>query len=293
MTAGGALAETTRRRRLYSRVDGGQLPFIPYGLAPLLGLGAVLLFALIPFALGAIEQTTRETAQKALAGIGAAWATPRVSGQWVEITGQPPSAEAGEQALAAVRAAKAPALVFQAVPATRVTAAFGAPAAGLLRPTATPTQVVEATPQPQPQPQPVSTPAPTPSAAVTPEAVAACDKSMAKLLGDSSIQFETRSAGIEPGSIGLLDDVARAAALCPGTLRIAGHTDNVGSGRFNKSLSQLRAETVKQELITRGVPADRLIAEGDGESKPIASNKTEDGRARNRRIEIRVAPNSN
>lgn len=68
---------------------------------------------------------------------------------------------------------------------------------------------------------------------------------------------------------------------------IAGHTDDVGSDEDNLILSRNRANAVRDYLIARGIEADRLIAMGYGESEPIADNETEDGRAKNRRTEVR------
>jgi OmpA-OmpF porin, OOP family len=67
---------------------------------------------------------------------------------------------------------------------------------------------------------------------------------------------------------------------------IVGHTDSVGSEKSNEKLSLKRAEKVKSLLIEQGVEANRLSASGKGESSPIASNATKEGRAENRRIEV-------
>jgi outer membrane protein OmpA-like peptidoglycan-associated protein len=75
---------------------------------------------------------------------------------------------------------------------------------------------------------------------------------------------------------------------CPGIIRIDGHTDPVGRGRFNRRLSEARAAAVRDALIVRGVPAERLRTRGFGARRPIADNLTESGRARNRRIEFRA-----
>jgi OOP family OmpA-OmpF porin len=69
---------------------------------------------------------------------------------------------------------------------------------------------------------------------------------------------------------------------------VEGHTDSVGSDAYNKKLSLRRADAVRQYLVKHGIPADRITAEGFGESSPVASNDTEDGRAQNRRVELRV-----
>ena len=69
-------------------------------------------------------------------------------------------------------------------------------------------------------------------------------------------------------------------------VEVDGHTDNTGSASVNARLSKQRAEAVRQYLIEHGVPEDRLTAKGYGPSKPIASNKTAEGRAQNRRVEL-------
>src|SRR5690606_26153334 len=72
------------------------------------------------------------------------------------------------------------------------------------------------------------------------------------------------------------------------SVEIAGHTDSVGNAPYNKKLSQSRAEAVRQYLVNGGIAASRLEANGYGEERPIADNGTEEGRARNRRVEMRV-----
>jgi outer membrane protein OmpA-like peptidoglycan-associated protein len=119
------------------------------------------------------------------------------------------------------------------------------------------------------------------------EAVATCETSLSDLLGTTQILFAPSSAAIDPSSAALLQSVADAASTCPGTLRIEGHTDSMGSANANELLGDARAEAVRDALIARGVPAERLLAEGFGARKPIDDNRTAEGRAHNRRIEIR------
>lgn len=71
-------------------------------------------------------------------------------------------------------------------------------------------------------------------------------------------------------------------------VEIQGHTDNVGNDSFNKTLSQKRANSIKSYLVQNGIASSRLVAKGYGERNPVASNNTEDGRAKNRRIEFKV-----
>lgn len=69
-------------------------------------------------------------------------------------------------------------------------------------------------------------------------------------------------------------------------VEVSGHTDSVGTDRYNMGLSLRRADTVRSYLISKGISADRLVAKGYGESQPIASNDTEEGRFQNRRVEL-------
>jgi outer membrane protein OmpA-like peptidoglycan-associated protein len=123
---------------------------------------------------------------------------------------------------------------------------------------------------------------------LTNESVSDCERALADLLTGSSIEFATGQATISAVSASRLDSIARAASACPGTLRIEGHTDNTGSAALNDSLSQRRAEAVRDALIVRGVDASRLAAQGFGSREPKADNRSASGRALNRRIEIEV-----
>jgi OOP family OmpA-OmpF porin len=97
---------------------------------------------------------------------------------------------------------------------------------------------------------------------------------------------------------GRTEDVRRAAVLddLVGKLKginleviiVTGHTDNVGAAAANQRLSQQRAETVKKDLVSRGIEANRIYTEGKGSSQPIADNRTAEGRAKNRRVEVEV-----
>ncbi len=105
------------------------------------------------------------------------------------------------------------------------------------------------------------------------------------------ILFDTAQATLRPESEQTLEQVLallqRRQEL---KLVIAGHTDSQGDTAYNASLSQRRAAAVLAWLVERGVAAGRLASEGHGESRPVASNATEEGRARNRRVEIRRQP---
>lgn len=104
----------------------------------------------------------------------------------------------------------------------------------------------------------------------------------------SGIYFDFAKATLLPQSASTLQAVANTMSANPGwSLRIEGHTDNVGTAAFNLDLSQRRAAAVRDALITQfKVPAPRLAASGFGATKPVASNASLDGRAANRRVEI-------
>jgi outer membrane protein OmpA-like peptidoglycan-associated protein len=105
-----------------------------------------------------------------------------------------------------------------------------------------------------------------------------------------AIQFDTGKDTLRPGSFRVLDEIA---AILLGReeldrIRIEGHTDDVGAAAYNKELSDRRARAVVRYLVAKGVGKDRLAAQGFGEEKPIASNATALGRAKNRRVEFTI-----
>jgi outer membrane protein OmpA-like peptidoglycan-associated protein len=103
------------------------------------------------------------------------------------------------------------------------------------------------------------------------------------------VHFETAQATIRPESYGVLDELVGAMKrLSDSRIELAGHTDSDGSVDDNLRLSQDRAAAVKTYLIGKGIAAGRIEAVGHGESKPVANNGTEAGKARNRRTEVRV-----
>lgn len=104
------------------------------------------------------------------------------------------------------------------------------------------------------------------------------------------VQFDTGKATIKSVSNALLDEVAGVLNDHPdiSKLEIQGHTDNRGGQALNQRLSQQRAESVRKALIDRGISEDRLAAKGFGPDKPIADNKTADGRQKNRRVQFMI-----
>ena len=105
----------------------------------------------------------------------------------------------------------------------------------------------------------------------------------------SDISFAVGRSDIQPNFAPVLDQFAASLRNNPNTdVRIVGHTDSTGSDAVNNPLSMDRAASTRSYLAGRGVDSRRIMIEGMGERYPIASNDTNDGRARNRRVEIFV-----
>lgn len=116
------------------------------------------------------------------------------------------------------------------------------------------------------------------------------DSIILRLVG---LSFDSGASQIKPGNFDLLAKVEKAIDVFPRSeLTIEGHTDSHGGDASNQKLSQERAESVHQYMINAmRIPTYRLIATGYGETRPVSSNETEAGRARNRRIDIVIRPN--
>ena len=105
------------------------------------------------------------------------------------------------------------------------------------------------------------------------------------------VTFDVGSATLKPTFRDTLDKVAASLIEFPNSLvDVYGHTDSTGSDASNQALSERRAATVMNYLISRGVPAARLRSQGFGETMPVADNSTLDGRTKNRRVEIKIVP---
>ncbi|HEY0767351.1 MAG TPA: OmpA family protein [Steroidobacteraceae bacterium] len=232
-------------------------PFVWRGLLPLPALALAASFALGPVARNWIEGTVQRETRDQLNAAGFGWVGLSVSGQSVTLSGKAPAAGAGERALALAKTATCPTWIGRRTCAVRVVGRFTAPA---------------------PLAGAAASPAQTPAQA--------CERSLAGMLAGEQIEFASGSAAIGARSGPLLDRLAKEARNCPGTIRIEGHTDTVGRSAFNRTLSEARAVAVRDALIARGVPAERLRARGFAARRPIADNLTEVGRARNRRIEF-------
>ena len=250
----------TRRIRRYRRADRPVGPWFPGGLLPLLALAVLALFGVTVFA-QSIENAVGERVRTTLDREGLRWASLEVSGQNVLLYGAPPSPREGERARRLAEDTTCPTGLGERDCTVDVRTAFE--------------QGVE------------------PRASVTTEGADACDRDFAELLSRSPVQFETGQAAITAESRSLLEKVAEVARRCPGPLLIEGHTDAQGSVEANLELSRDRAAAVRVQLVQSGFPLDTLSIRGFGESRPLAGNDTDEGRARNRRIEIRLVREAN
>lgn len=107
----------------------------------------------------------------------------------------------------------------------------------------------------------------------------------------ADVTFATAQASIDPRFNSTLDDVANVLnRYDQSVVDVVGHADSDGADDFNLDLSRRRASSVAQYLVSRGVLPDRLFVDGRGESAPIASNATPEGKAQNRRVEILIRP---
>jgi len=112
------------------------------------------------------------------------------------------------------------------------------------------------------------------------------------LRGDTLFDFD--KSVVKPEGKAVLDKlVDQAKALNLEVIVAVGHTDSVGTDAYNQKLSERRAAAVKAYLVSKGIAANRVYTEGKGEKSPVADNKTKEGRAKNRRVEIEVVGTRN
>ncbi|OQX51795.1 MAG: hypothetical protein B5M53_10330 [Candidatus Cloacimonas sp. 4484_209] len=134
--------------------------------------------------------------------------------------------------------------------------------------------------------------------AVTSEVITAGEKNRVEIgmvkkgmvITIKGIKFDFNKATIKPESYPILDEAAKILKTHP-TIRveIQGHTDSVGSDTYNLKLSDARANAVRDYLLkNHSIDASRLLARGYGERRPVASNKTAEGRAQNRRVDFAI-----
>jgi OOP family OmpA-OmpF porin len=133
------------------------------------------------------------------------------------------------------------------------------------------------------------------AAAAAPAAAAAAPKAAAPAVAASKVTyaadafFDFDKAVLKPEGKAKLDDLAQKVKGINLEVIIAvGHTDAVGTDAYNQKLSIRRSEAVKAYLVSKGIEKNRIYTEGKGEKQPVADNKTKEGRAKNRRVEIEV-----
>jgi OOP family OmpA-OmpF porin len=149
---------------------------------------------------------------------------------------------------------------------------------------------------PAPAPTPVAAPAPAPvvASAPAPAPVVKPAPVKEKVNLEADALFDSGKADLKPAGKAKLDElVQKLKGFDLESITAIGHTDSKGSASFNEKLSVRRAAAVKAYLVSKGVDAQRIHTEGKGASQPVADNKTAAGRAKNRRVELEIAGNSN
>ena len=164
---------------------------------------------------------------------------------------------------------------------TPATAAVGCDGAIVAAPKAAPAPA----PAPKPAPAvvaPAAKPAPAPAAKPQPPAAT-------KVTYAADAFFDFDKAVLKAEGKAKLDDlVGKVKGINLEVIIAVGHTDAVGADAYNQKLSVQRAEAVKAYLVTKGIEKNRVYTEGKGEKQPVADNKTKEGQAKNRRVEIEV-----
>ena len=151
--------------------------------------------------------------------------------------------------------------------------------------------------KPAPAPKPVAKPAPAPAPAKVADDAALTEVATVSKKADNSavlsfkepINFAYNSDEIQPESFTQIKKTANILKKYPNAhVRVAGHTDSLGHPDYNVDLSERRAQAVAKQLVSNGVAAENVSFIGYGAAKPVATNKTKEGRAANRRVELEV-----
>ena len=157
-------------------------------------------------------------------------------------------------------------------------------AATATAPTPAPAPAPSPSPSPAPAPKPGAAPAPAPAAAAVVAPPAAT-----KVTYAADAFFDFNKSVLKPEGKAKLDDLtSKVKDINLEVIIAVGHTDSVGSDAYNQKLSVRRSEAVKAYLVSKGIEKNRVYTEGKGEKQPVADNKTSEGRAKNRRVEIEV-----
>ncbi len=144
-------------------------------------------------------------------------------------------------------------------------------------------------PAPAPAPAPQAAPAPAPAPRAAAPAPAPAPAAAAKVTYAADAFFDFDKSVLKPEGKAKLDDlVGKVKAISLEVIIAVGHTDSVGTDAYNQKLSVRRAEAVKAYLVSKGIEKNRIYTEGKGEKQPVADNRTKEGRAKNRRVEIEV-----
>ncbi|WP_394754987.1 outer membrane protein OmpA [Rhodoferax sp.] len=132
-------------------------------------------------------------------------------------------------------------------------------------------------------------PAPAPAPAVVAPAPAPQPVAASKVTYAADAFFDFDKSVLKPEGKAKLDDlVGKVQGINLEVIIAVGHTDSVGTNAYNQKLSVRRSEAVKAYLVSKGIEKNRVYTEGKGELQPVADNKTKEGRAKNRRVEIEV-----
>ena len=164
-----------------------------------------------------------------------------------------------------------------------IAVAFAAACATQEAPKPAPAPEPAPAPKPAPAPEPAPAPKPEPKPEPKPKPVAE------KITFAADVLFDFDKSVVKPDGKAKLDDLAAKVRGINLEVVIAiGHADSIGSDAYNQKLSVRRAESVKVYLVSKGIEANRIYTEGKGEKQPVADNRTREGRAKNRRVEIEV-----